>query len=509
METFADLVKIHYLYYNNPLTYKKFIPKGWKEIEDYTDIDSMVFEKGNDIVLAMRGLKFGNLRDMKIGADIITGDLLNPRGFDFKTSRGKYKEILLNEQKKIDKLKEEYPDKNIILSGHSRGARKSVDLGMHNNLEFHAFNPGDASSLRDKIYSIALPYILGQIPMGQISEALGYTINAGMIRAADVLGGGGYEGVSPAGILNKFGLTNLEQLNEPILNAGIRAAGSVNPITTSTASLIQDVVQPLKTELITTTIAGGNPLKTLKYGFPDARLSGVEYSTQEEIVKSLRGKGLIPSEANVDDVMMTLRRRGRNVDGGYFDYDELKDYTGGIYGKKFTPETELQLETIKDLQFKTENTLIDTIQKGFSMAAQPLLPTQPIEKILSKGNIYSTERDIVSAGYKGSKLQQLIGVRPEIIENKDYVRDFDPTHHSIDHFISRELFENIKNKNNFQVLDQEMYIPTRFEREGGTGSFETYIGNTGGSGRQKLDINRFCQSYPYLEECRELRNKKF
>ena len=319
METFADLVKIHYLYYNNPLTYKKFIPKGWKEIEDYTDIDSMVFEKGNDIVLAMRGLKFGNLRDMKIGADIITGDLLNPRGFDFKTSRGKYKEILLNEQKKIDKLKEEYPDKNIILSGHSRGGRKSVDLGMHNNLEFHAFNAGDASSLRDKIYSIALPYILGQIPMGEISEALGYTINAGMLMAEDFLEDGGYEGVSPAGILNKFGMTNLQQLNEPILNAGIRAAGSVNPITTSTASLIQDVVQPLKTELITTTIAGGNPIKTLKYGFPDARLSGMEYSSQENTIKALQGQGMIPSEANVDDVMMTMRRRGRNVDGGYFD----------------------------------------------------------------------------------------------------------------------------------------------------------------------------------------------
>ena len=504
METFADLVKIHYLYYNNPLNYKKFIPKDWTEIDDYTDIDSMVFEKGNDIVIAMRGLKFGNLRDMKIGADIITGDLLNPRGFDFETSRGKYKEILLREQQKIDKLKEKYPDKNIILAGHSRGGRKSIDLGMHNNLEFYGFNSGDASSLRDKIYSIALPYILGQIPMGEISEALGYTLNAPMMFAQDFLEDGGYEGMSPAGILNKFGMTTLTDLNKPILNAGLRAAGSVNPITTSSASLIQDVVQPLKNELISTTIGGGNPLKTLKYGFPDARLSGMEYSTQENTIKAMQGKGRIPLE-NVDDVMMSIRRRGRNVDGGWFDYDELKDYTGGIYAKQYNPEKKL----VDQQSLFDGNSLIEIIQKGFSMAAQPLLPTQPIDKILSKGNLYSTERDIVSSGYKGSKLQNLIGVRPEIIENKDYVRDFDPTHHSIDHFISRELFDAIKNNNNFKVLDQDLYIPTRFEREGGTGAFETYIGNVGGTGREKLDINRFCQSYPYLEECRLIQNKKF
>lgn len=505
METFADLVKIHYLYYNNPLNYKKFIPKNWREIDDFTDIDSMVFENENNLVVAMRGLKFGNIRDMKIGADIITGDLLNPRSFNFKTSRGKYKEILLREQEKIDKLKEEYPDKNIILAGHSRGGRKSIDLGIHNNLEFHAFNAGDASSLRDKIYSIALPYILGQIPLGEISEALGYTLNAPMMMAQDFLESGGYEGMSPAGILNKFGMTNLAELNTPILNAGIRAAGSNNPIMTSGTSLLQDVVQPLKNELISSTIGGGNPLKTLKYGFPDARLSGMEYSTQENTIKSLQGQGFVPLDTNVDDIMMGMRMRGRNVDGGFEDYAELKDYTGGIYAKQFNPEKKL----VDEQSVFDENSLIDIIQKGFSMASQPLLATQPVEKILSKGNLYSTERDIVSSGYKGSKLQNLIGTRPEIIENKDYVRDFDPTHHSIDHFVSRELFQRIKKNDNYMVLDQEITIPTRFERDGGTGAFDTHIGNIGGTGREKLDINRFCSAYPYLSECGVLRDKKF
>ena len=117
--------------------------------------------------------------------------------------------------------------------------------------------------------------------------------------------------------------------------------------------------------------------------------------------------------------MMGMRMRGRNVDGGFEDYAELKDYTGGIYAKQFNPEKKL----VDEQSVFDGNSLIDIIQKGFYMASQPLLATQQVEKILSKGNLYSTERDIVSSGYKGSKLQNLIGTRPEIIENKDYVRD--------------------------------------------------------------------------------------
>ena len=52
----ADLVKVHYMYYKNPAKYKRFIPKGWNELNEYTDNNSMVFQKGNDIVIAMRGL---------------------------------------------------------------------------------------------------------------------------------------------------------------------------------------------------------------------------------------------------------------------------------------------------------------------------------------------------------------------------------------------------------------------------------------------------------------------
>jgi len=505
MEQFADLVKIHYLYYKNHPNYKRLIPKKWREIDGLSDKNSMAFENENEIVLAMRGLDIKSLEDVGIGLNIITGDIMNPRGFDYETARGKYKEILLEEQKKIDKIKQQFPDKNIILAGHSRGGRKAVDLGMHNNLEFHGFNSGDASSLRDKIYTMALPYILGQIPMGEISEALGYTLNAPMMLAQDFSEDSGYEGMSRAGILNKFGMTNLKQLNAPILNAGIRAGGSVNPITTSSVSLLQDVVQPLKNELISTTIGGGNPLKTLKYGFPDARLSGMEYSNQENTIKALQGQGMIPLDRNVDDVVLAMRRRGRNVDGGYFDYDELKDYTGGIYAKHYNPETKLKLKATPEDTLSGDNFLIDIIQKGFNMATQPLTATQPIKDLLTTGNLYSTERDIISAGYKGSKLQNLIGVRPDIISPKEYVVDFDPTHHSIDHFISKKLFDAIKNTENItNVLDQDIVIKSTFHREesSNNNAFDSEIGNVGGSGRQKLNINAFCQSYPELQECK-------
>ena len=514
MEQFADLVKIHYLYYKNHPNYKKLIPRKWREIKGLSDKNSMAFENENEIVLAMRGLDIKNLEDVGIGVNIIAGDIMNPRGFDYETARGKYKDILLQEQKKIDMIKENYPDKKLILAGHSRGGRKAVDLGMHNDVEFHGFNSGDASSLRDKIYSLALPYILGQLDTTPLSEAIGYTLTAPSLYAEDFLQSGDYEGVSPAGILNKFGFINLMDLHKPILNAGLRAGVGDNPITTAGVSLIQDVIQPLKNELITTTIAGGNPLKTIKYGFPDARLSGVEYSSQENMVKHLHHQGLLPQRFSVENHMERLRRRGIPVDGNWQDYAELKDYTGGIYGKAFNPEknfiefswattTQTSLDNKKILE---GDELISIIQKGFTFAQQPLTATQPLTKILTNnGNLYSTERDIVSSGYKGSKLQNLIGVRPEIVAPKDYVGGFDPTHHSIDHFISKELFDAIKkNETITNVLDQDIIIKSRFHREESynNNAFGSEIGNVGGSGREKLNINAFCNAFPDLPECK-------
>ena len=529
---YADLVKIHYLYYKDSLkprlrgttkktekdfsNYKRFIPRGWNVIENFTDKNSMYFENENEIVIAMRGLHFGNVEDMYIGTNIISGDFMNPTGFDFETSRGKYKDILIEEQQKIDIIKKNYPDKKIILAGHSRGGRKAIDLGMHNDLEFHAYNPGDASTLRDKVYSISLPYILKQFSTQteNIEVALGWTLTSPTFQTLNA------PSLKQSGLLNKLGVTNLFHLNEPIINAGLRAGIGENPITTSGVSILQDIIQPLKQELITTTMAGGNPYKTIKYGFPDARIFGSDYYGQQEITKkeindylmdNYYSRGIEPPDFDfdkvVDDYMLDLYTQASRE----HQMEELKDYTGGIYGEsQLTPRKYANFNAITqhgnrvrlaDAMHLRGKELMSIIKKGYELAQQPLTATQPIKEILSKGHIYSTERDIVSSGYKGSKLQSLIGVRPDIIKPKDYVNDFDPTHHSIDHFASRELFESIKdNKNINNVLDQDIIIKSRFDIN------NSEIGNVGGFGREKLNINRFCNSFPDIPECQYLKS---
>ena len=170
MENYADIVKLHYKYYNSKqkprlrgspqkqldTSYKKHIPSNLKELDKYSDIDSMVFENNNnnELIVAMRGLDFfRSPRDAMIGAEIALEDTYQQGGSDFETSTAKkkgisllknqYGEILIKEQKKIEDLKKEYPNKNIVLAGHSRGGRKAIDLGEHNDLEYHAFQPAE------------------------------------------------------------------------------------------------------------------------------------------------------------------------------------------------------------------------------------------------------------------------------------------------------------------------------------------------------------------------------
>ena len=127
MENYADIVKLHYEYFKNTKNYKKHIPSNLKEIEKYSDKDSIVFENNNELVIAMRGLQPGRSRDdVVIGTEIFFEDAYQQSGSDFETSTAKkkgisllpnkYGEILIKEQKKIDDLKKEYPNKKIVLA---------------------------------------------------------------------------------------------------------------------------------------------------------------------------------------------------------------------------------------------------------------------------------------------------------------------------------------------------------------------------------------------------------
>jgi len=104
------MVKLHYEYNKSnkppPLRgmkakpkdrYKKHIPSNFKEVEKYSDIDSMVFEndKNNELVIAMRGLDITTPRDAMIGAEIFAEDAYQQGGSDFETSTKKKKGISL------------------------------------------------------------------------------------------------------------------------------------------------------------------------------------------------------------------------------------------------------------------------------------------------------------------------------------------------------------------------------------------------------------------------------
>ena len=602
MEQFADLVKIHYLYYKNHPNYKKLIPKGWREIEGLSDKNSMAFENENEIVLAMRGLDIKSLEDVGIGVNIIVGDIMNPRGFDYETARGKYKDILLEEQKKIDIIKENYPNKKLILTGHSRGGRKAVDLGMHNDVEFHGFNSGDASVVRDKIYPLVLAQVFGSGLMPEFSNI------EQRLLLSDKIANRIYRSF--------FRLTSMAGISKPIVSASLRAGQSDKPWSVGGLSLLQDVGVPALVDNLAIAIGGGNPkitdefgidvregaggidpnalplsensIRELQSGFTERmREAGEEMDTgtyirpaeaskeygdtlfggessfiQSDITQpaiwgrvasltSAEDTAYEPPEDTFSEIYRAWEERERdrnlrielNIDStadanpepepidldntpispalqreeNIYDYENYINLATSIYSptslaglSPLTPRGwEVDEETDGDGNWEIpagqKISPLQSIQQAYQLAQAPLYATQPIKKILTKGNLYSTERDIVSSGYKGSKLQKFTGVRPEIISPKDYVDGFDPTHHSIDHFISKELFDNIKNNQTItNVLDQEIVINSRFHREetSNNNAFVSEIGNTGGTGRSKLDVNAFCNAFPDLPECR-------
>ena len=187
MEIYADMVKIHYEYFKNKDKYKKHIPSNLKEIKKYSDKDSMVFENNNEIVIAMRGLQVGkSFDDVVIGTEIFFEDAYQQSGSDFDTSTqkkkgisllpNKYGEILLKEQSKIDELKKEYPNKKIVLSGHSRGGRKAIDLGEKNQLEYHAFQPAEMNRPANPLLSLGTSALMGGIPTAKIEGEMWKTL---------------------------------------------------------------------------------------------------------------------------------------------------------------------------------------------------------------------------------------------------------------------------------------------------------------------------------------------
>jgi len=424
MEEYADLVKIHYQYHKNPRNYKKYIPAGYVELDGYTDSDSIAFKKGEEIVIAMRGLNPTQLRDLRIGAEIIAGDVMNPRGFDFDTSRGKYKQILDNEQEKYEKIKQQFPDAKIVFAGHSRGGRKAIDLGKHNNVEYKAYNPGDATSLRDYMYSVGIPIAMAQMPLP-------------FLEGSEYMAAG--------------------------LVAGVRAGSSDNPYATTAGSLFQSTL-PNVIERAQLGMEGVNPFTNLEQQRFDVDVKKEAAKKTQGLIAHLVNIGQIPPEAYEDALRMQQDAIG---DTRYFGTDIAK--AAGM---------------------------------GVRTSYLPLLASQKE----NNENIFVTERDIVSHGYKGGKMSEYFGGRPTIVEAKEYIKSLDITHHSIDHFTSKELLDAIANDEKIRVLDDALAIPSRFERE--AADAPRGIRSSGAQKTRPINVSQLCDAYPQLIECQYMRENQ-
>ena len=499
----ADLVKVHYMYYKNPAKYKKFIPQGWNELTEYSDIDSMVFKKGNKIVIAMRGLDPKNPKDLYTGSHIVMGDLLNPRGSDFETSRGIYKNILVKEQEKLQNIKNDYPNANIEFAGHSRGGRKAIDLGRFNNLKYHAYNPGDASSLRDKIYSLSIPYILGVIPTNNIADSLGFASTFAMNM--------GDEGAIPSNFLTKLGMTSPLELSKPIVTSSIRAGLSKKPITTTALSLTEDIVVPAMLDYSMMGLGGRPVLKgAIEDSFEQDQILTDSYLTQDQRAwgRLLEMSGIegseLPEDIDLDELRLIMEPLSSQESAESSDYETSS--IGSIESREgiqriISQPTSEELEIMRNLELTAESiygknlndkSVLERFIEGYTLGKASLMATQPLSK-KSEGNIYTTERDIVSHGYKGSKLQSLLG-RPEIIKPKPYVKSLDPTHHTIDHFISRELYDKI-NHPQFE----------RFSIQSGKTFNNEFIGSGAGGNRVTVNVKSLCEDNPQLIACRYIK----
>jgi hypothetical protein len=487
----ADLVKIHYLFYKNPGKHRQFIPGGWRELPQYSDIDSMVFKKENKIVIAMRGLDPSSPKDLYIGSNIIVGDLMNPLGSNFETSRGAYKNILLREQQKLQNIKKEYPSAKIEFAGHSRGGRKAIDLGRFNKLNYHAFNPGDASSLRDKVYTLAVPFLMGQIPTDNIADALGFASTFAMNM--------GDSGAIPSNFLSKLGMTSPLELSKPIVSSSVRAGLSDRPLATTALSLTEDVVAPAVLDYTMMGI-GGRPVTrgVIEDSFIEDQQLSETYLTED-----LLEAGISRSELTEDIDMEQLRYILDPISSQ--ESDALSEYSASTFSTvepreglrgSYEPNIE-ELEIFNQIENTAESiygknlndkSVLERFTEGFTLAKAPLLATQQQEQ--TKGNIYTTERDIVSHGYKGSKLQSILG-RPEIVEPKPYVKSNDPTHHTIDHFISQDLYNKI---NEPQFTTISIQNTPMFSNE--------FIGSGAGGNRVTVNVQSLCEANPQLIECR-------
>jgi hypothetical protein len=138
-DTYSVLSKASYDYYHKGLpTAQKELgnysqTKGYKIDPKLSNKNAVVLEKGDEIVISYRGTVLTNPSDLLADTEILLG-------------RDKIKVFLNDRFDEADnlynKVKAEYPDKEIILTGHSLGSAEAIYVGTKNNTRSVSFNEG-------------------------------------------------------------------------------------------------------------------------------------------------------------------------------------------------------------------------------------------------------------------------------------------------------------------------------------------------------------------------------
>ncbi len=145
---YAVLSKASYDYYKYGLDKAQKELGNYSQTKDYridpklSNKNAVVLEKDNQVVVSYRGTDLTNPSDILADAEILLG-------------RDKIKVFLNDRFDEADslynKVKAEYPDKEIVLTGHSLGSAEAIYVGTKNDTRSISFNEG--TSPLDALFS--------------------------------------------------------------------------------------------------------------------------------------------------------------------------------------------------------------------------------------------------------------------------------------------------------------------------------------------------------------------
>jgi len=147
-DTYSVLSKASYDYYHNGVNKAQSELKEYSQTRNYiidtklSNRNAVVMKDANKVVISYRGTDLKNPSDILADTEILLGRdklgvFLNDR---FDTANSLYQ-----------KVKEEYPDSDITLTGHSLGSASAIFVGIKNNTKSVSFNEG--TSPLDALFS--------------------------------------------------------------------------------------------------------------------------------------------------------------------------------------------------------------------------------------------------------------------------------------------------------------------------------------------------------------------